>query len=181
MKLHVVPHDIHERIMALGIEVYNDVFNVDTLPKTLAINDMVKLHLARESFPYDFEANLNITVGDSPLAMFEALSIKEGLSEPHPMVDRLKWAITVAKREQGDTTDLISKYTLIPIQGDQWVVVQQSVHCGTDHPKEALLRENGPFFDQLIASLYYEVGFKDIAKTRLLSSFLESLHYHSDN
>lgn len=181
MKIHIVPSAIHERIMALGIEVYKDVFNVDTLQETLPINDMVKLHLARESFPYDFEANLNIQIGDSPLTMFEQLSIKEGLSEPHPMVDRLKWAIAMEKNEQGDVSDLISKYTLVPVEGDQWVVVQQSVHCGLDHPKEALNRENGPFFDQLIASLYYGLDFKDIAKTKLLSSYLESLRYHRDN
>lgn len=180
MILHIVPKEIHERIMALGVETYRDVFNAKTLQATLPINDMVKLQLARDSFPFDFEASLGIKVAKAPFEMFQALSVEEGLEEEHPMVDRLKWAIELAREEQGDISDIVHQYTLVPIEGDTWVVVQQSVHCGTDHPEEALLRENCAFFDQLIASLYYEVGFNDIAKTQLMSKYLGSLRYHSD-
>lgn len=180
MILHIVPKDIHERIVALGIETYRDVFNAKTLQDTLPINDMVKLQLARDSFPFDFEANLGIKVATAPLEMFQALSEEEGLEEEHPMVNRLRWAIELAKEKQNDIPDIVHRYTLVPIEGDTWVVVQQSVHRGEVHPDEALLRENSAFFDQLIASLYYEVGFNDIAKTTLMSLYLGSLRYHSD-
>lgn len=181
MNLHIVPKDIHERIMALGVDTYVDIFNAATITSVLSVNDIARLCLAHQDFSFgDIGAGLGITLAPSPLECFKQLSDEEGLSEEHPMVDKLKWATELAKSTSPNAVDTVDRYTLVPGIGEEWVVVQQRVHCGVDHPNAALVRENKDFFDQLISRLYYEVGFEGLAKTSLLSHYLESLRHKSD-
>lgn len=167
IQLHVVPKDLHDRILASDADIYRSLNDIDQFASALPINDLVDVCTAQARFPFDYEPVLGITMGETPLELL--LGKDPGLN----LTERLASLVEVEKLKE--TEDYISVYSLYPVMVDRWVAVEQRVHREKRHPLHETIERNGDFFDRLIGLTVVEVPFDKVAATGLFRNYLTAL------
>lgn len=166
VKLYVIPENVYRRLTAVGRQYLSTVPKAQELSDIISLNDLRDITLAAQRFQkaYTVDDLNGVVLGATPL---ESL-LDEGESE---LTDRLIAAVETALGDVTAQEDVY--YELHPIEGDNWVVVEQRVHTNDHHPLS--VTSNRDFFDSLfrVVSAYQPIHV--IAKSSLFNNYLKAV------
>ena len=164
--LYVIPQEVVDSMEAEHIPL-KAITDIDRLARYCSVHDIVDIHNATNQFPFQFDAELDISIAPSPVSLL-------GMSDKHErMYNRVNERIETA-RLRGEVDDHVPTYTFQALDGNTWVAVRQRQHTPLGDPKLQLLSSNHVFFEDMIAQVLHTLAFETMCTTNLFTYYLGS-------
>lgn len=174
-KLLVMPHDVFTMLQQSGVE-FSCLDDVNYMSENLAASDMADIHIAMETFPFEFSPELEIHRAKSPLAtLTQACTESPNNEKLQDLLYRVKGRITTISLRNANEEGCVLSYELYPVNETLWVAVQQRLRKESGDPSRLLLRANNALFDGMIAQALHTHPFERVCATNLFTYYLGSL------
>ncbi len=172
-RFRIIPKEVHDAMVALRIE-YSIFSNPYEMIKVLSTSDLALIQLAYDNVTSNFFPVVQVgSLEDSPITMLKKEINDDSDHVLYDVYRELTGLVDGLRFKQDNNS--VDVYTLYPVNGDFWVVLQQRLHNVEGDLDKRKLKENEQFFDELISIALRTQSFEEVFKSSLFTSYLKAI------
>jgi hypothetical protein len=174
-QLLVVPEAVYDQFKTDGV-LFNRLLDTNYIASVSSVNDLAQIDIAMNKFPFTFDPSSGVSLAPSPRAGIAIAASTDNLErfKMQDMHNALEERIETIALRHASQLQVVSEYSLYPVDENLWVAVQKSLPITNSDPERYALVSNRTFFDSMINELLRTCKLSQVAPTNLFSYYLMS-------